>query len=131
MENIVIFKENILGASERFVLDQALHIMKYKITLIGMNKLPFIDLVEITSKTIDQVAKWQILTYKILGICPALKQLIVRINPKLIHIHMGGDGARFSRLKNIEVPFIVTFHGTDASTSDSWKKSSKNLYLKQ
>lgn len=131
MENIIVFKENTLGASERFVLDQALHIRKYKITLIGLNKLPFIILAGITSKTIDQVAKWQILMYKIFGICPALKRLIVGINPKLIHIHMGGDGARFSRLRGIKIPFIVTFHGTDASTSDSWKMNSKNLYLKQ
>jgi len=131
MENIAIFKESILGASERFVLDQAIHIRGYKVTLIGMKKLPFINLAGVTHKTIDQVTKWQIVAYKLLGICPALKRLIRGINPKLIHIHMGGDGARFSRLKGIRVPFIVTFHGTDASTSDSWKRNSKNLYLKQ
>lgn len=129
---IIIFKESILGSSERFVLDQALQIKKFDVILIGLKKLKSIDLSSIKTICVDYYSKLQIITYKLFGFCPVLVSIIKKINPQLIHIHMGCDAARFSLIRNkFKTPVIVTFHGTDATTSDEWKKSSKFLYYKQ
>ena len=130
--NIVVFKEFLLHASERFVLDQASQIKKHMVTLVGLNKLKFIDLSCIKHTCLDQYSKLQVLTYKTFGFSPKLISIIQGIKPDLVHIHMGGDGARFTTIrKKITAPVVVTFHGTDATTTDKWKKKSKHLYHSQ
>lgn len=129
MKKIVIFREQILGTSETFILKQIQFIKKYYAHLVGLTNANKLDLSTINHTSVDEYSKAQVLLYKAFGICPTLSKIFKSIQPSLIHIHMGEDAARFLNFrKKINIPTIVTFHGVDAVTSDEWKMKRRNLY---
>lgn len=131
-KKLVVFKEYLLHSSERFVLDQAQNIKNFKVTLMGLNKLKFIEFGSMKIICLDKYSKLQILFYKIFGLAPTLISLIKKEKPDILHVHMGGDAARFTAIrKKFNFPVIATFHGTDATTTDEWKKKSELIYHRQ
>jgi len=129
---VIVFKEYMLHTSERFVLDQAQNIKNFDVTLMGLNKLKYIPFDDMKVVCLDAFSKLQIILYKLLGFSPKLVSLIKNENPDILHIHMGGDAARFTAIRNkFNIPVIATFHGTDATTSDYWKKKSNLIYHRQ
>lgn len=129
MNKIVIFKESMLAASERFILDQAIYLKNFEKAFVALKNSKVIDLSSIKCSFLENFSKIEVCIYKLFGRSPTLVNIIKKIKPDLIHIHMGGDAARFALLrKKFKIPIIVTFHGTDSTVSDEWRKKSKDLY---
>lgn len=69
--------------------------------------------------------------YKFLGIAPYLLKKARQFQPRLVHVHMGKDATLFLPVsRKLGVPLLVTFHGTDATTSDEWKRSQPHITQK-
>lgn len=130
MKNIVVFRESILGISETFIFKQIRSIKKFKVTLIGLLNIHKLDISTIRHISLESL--FHVSLYKIFGKSKKLVALINEQNPSLIHIHMGGDAARFVGIRDrFKVPLLATFHGTDAVTTDDWKKKQHNLYYRK
>jgi glycosyltransferase involved in cell wall biosynthesis len=131
MKKIVIFREQILGTSETFILKQIQFIKKFYVSLVGLSNAHKLDLSNLEHWCLNEHSKFQITLYKVFGICPRLVSFLKKLEPSLIHIHTGGDAARFIKVRRkLKVPVIATFHGTDASASDAWRKKQNSFYYK-
>jgi glycosyltransferase involved in cell wall biosynthesis len=57
--------------------------------------------------------------FKLFGIAPNLVQKLRALDPVLLHAHFGSDGLRALPLaQRLDLPLIVTFHGSDATVTD-------------
>jgi colanic acid/amylovoran biosynthesis glycosyltransferase len=128
MGNIVVYKEKLLSMSETFILQQIKNIKSYDMCLVGLRCVCQLDISKIRYSTLEGKSNLGGLFYKIFGVSTLLKNLILSNKPSLVHVHMGGDAANFIKIREkLDVPVIVTFHGTDATTTDTWKL--KNFYF--
>lgn len=128
--NIIVYRESILAMSETFILKQIKAIKKFRVTLIGLINIHKLDLSTIRHESLESL--FQVTLYKIFGRSRKLFNMIREHNPSLIHIHMGGDATRFIDMRvKFNIPIVVTFHGTDATTTDAWKMKQPSIYFKK
>lgn len=126
-ENIIIYREWLLPYSETFIKEQAENLNNFLPYYFGLKKVNGIPLPEKRVITIDNGNFWGGIRYKINKIfkfSPSLVKEAQKINPKLIHAHFGPDGYKAIKLKrNLNIPLIVTFHGSDATTKKEYADS--------
>jgi len=129
MKSVLIFKDNILPASETFILSQGEGLTTFKAFYVGARKVDGIAVPagrslfindggrfgrfrEILFKAFDHVSAKQLATLR-------------RIGASLIHAHFGPDGVLAQPLaKALQLPLVVTFHGYDATTHDDFASRS-------
>ncbi|WP_446010506.1 glycosyltransferase [Candidatus Electrothrix sp.] len=69
--------------------------------------------------------------YKLFGYAPSMVQEIQKLTPCLSHVHMGKDATLYLPVHHkLNIPLAVTFHGTDATTTDEWKKEQNRITYK-
>jgi colanic acid/amylovoran biosynthesis glycosyltransferase len=71
------------------------------------------------------VGRAEHILFRMTGSAPSLVAGLRRHHPVLLHAHFGPDGALAMPLaRKLNVPFVVTFHGYDASISDETLRQS-------
>jgi colanic acid/amylovoran biosynthesis glycosyltransferase len=137
MENkkiVLIFRSEVLGLSETFILNHFKSLDDYKPVLVGWQKagngfeLSNIDSIIIAEAL--KIGKLRLLFNKYIRPDKDVIELIKEIKPSIVHIHFGPDGVQMSRIcKKLGIPFVVTLHGYDATTTTEKILFSRNMYL--
>ena len=120
--NVVIFCDHLLYPSETFIRAQAYALSDFEPVFAGTRRIAGLDLSEGQVHVISQgnvSGRFRELAFKLFGhAAPLLKQLSA-LKPALVHAHYGPNGLRALPLaRDLNVPIIVTFHGSDATITD-------------
>lgn len=123
---IVIFRSELLPASETFIAAQAHALRRYTPVFTGMRRIPTgfgLDPEECvtltrTNKLTDKLRR-RIFLHS--GAAAHFLRRLRQYRPSLIHAHFAVDAAAALPLqKQLAIPLIVTLHGYDATMSDAW-----------
>jgi colanic acid/amylovoran biosynthesis glycosyltransferase len=122
---ILVFTNQPLPISETFVYNQTMRLGRYEACFLGSKspRGPAIPLPEERVYLINSggiAGRLREFGFKIFGRLPVdVVDWIRRVQPVLIHAHFGSYGAiAFPLAGRLGLPFIVSFHGTDAAMKD-------------
>ena len=133
-KNILIYRDLILPPSETFIKNQTGMLKAFDPYFIGSRRQQGIDLPQdkvflLNNGTVS--GRFREALYKLFGYAPAMLHKIGQLQPCLAHVHMGKDATLYLPVHTkCNIPLVVTFHGTDATTSDAWKKSQRRITYK-
>lgn len=121
---VLIYRSDLLPASETFVAAQAHALRRYVPCFAGLRPIPNTLLIDPCDTTL--LARADRLADKIhrrfflqTGIAPQFIRALRRRHPVLLHAHFAIDAAAALPLqKELRIPFVVTLHGYDATMSD-------------
>jgi glycosyltransferase involved in cell wall biosynthesis len=121
--NVLIFRRELLRYSETFITNQARALKRYSPHLVGTRRadLPVselgVDASLMLPAPLGKVSEFDLLH----GVAPAVLRRGLR-HADLVHGHFGPDAALLlpvlSRGRSRAMPFVVTFHGFDATGTD-------------
>jgi colanic acid/amylovoran biosynthesis glycosyltransferase len=119
---IVVFRIQLLPASETFILAQAAAMRRFTPFFVGWRRMAGIDLPQDTSWTVDGggfKGKLRELRFRYVG--PTREQL-ARLRaraPRLVYAHFAPDGhAAMQLAEQLDVPLVTALHGYDVTVSD-------------
>ncbi len=121
---VLIYRSDLLPASETFVAAQAHALRRYTPCFAGLHPIPtslLIDpcdteLLTQTDKFADKIRRRLFLAT---GIAPQFVRALRRRQPVLLHAHFAIDAATALPLqKDLHIPLLVTLHGYDATMAD-------------
>jgi glycosyltransferase involved in cell wall biosynthesis len=137
--NIIVFRNQPIKISETFIYNQSVQLNYYKANILGVKlpKGPHIQVDSCMMKLINTGGMKGLILEILFKLCGYLPEKIVNwslsLKPKILHAHFGIDGAMIMPLaKRLNVPFIVSFLGTDATMKDKYARRSylrRRLYL--
>jgi len=124
---VAVYRRRILAKSEAFVREQALALRRWRPVLLGEWRIDGLGLDGLDVKAVHKGAgsvlqraagaAWRTLDRGPLGLC----KLARRQNPRLIHAHFGFDGVEaWPVARQLDVPLLVTLHGSDITTRMKW-----------
>ncbi|HEY9846361.1 MAG TPA: glycosyltransferase, partial [Candidatus Caenarcaniphilales bacterium] len=133
---VAIFSSRLLPASETFIRAQGEGLQQFSSYYVGLRLVEGLPLPSDRSLVVNQgglIGTLKEGVFKFLGLNPKLYREIRRLSPKLIHAHFGISGALALPLaKGLQVPLVVTFHGSDATMKDEYARRasySHRIYL--
>jgi len=119
---ILVFRIQLLPASETFIVAQAAAMRRYTPFFVGWRRMAGIDLPQDTSWTVDGggfKGKLRELRFRYLG--PTREQL-ARLRaraPRLVYAHFAPDGhAAMQLAEQLGVPLVTALHGYDVTMTD-------------
>lgn len=123
MDNVLIFRHQLFKISEPFITQQAEQLKKFKPIYLGRNRFgeapagtSSLALEDDSTQQHFHRKVWQVVTR---DPKPYLK-ILKKCDAKLIHAHFGVEGVYALPLaRALNIPLIVTFHGFDATTSNT------------
>jgi len=124
MRRVLVYRNELLPASETFIAAQASALRRYDAWFAGLRRVTNgIDLNKArviaatgTGGLQDKLLRRLYLTS---GYAPRFHQKLLSLEPALIHAHFAVDGCTALRLqKKLRAPLIVTLHGYDVTSSD-------------
>jgi colanic acid/amylovoran biosynthesis glycosyltransferase len=120
--NVIIFSDHLLELSETFIHAQASALTAFKPVYAGSQRVAGLDLRKEQVRIINHgnmLGKCRELCFKLTGFAPAFVKRLGALNPALLHAHYGPNGVWALPLaRNLKIPLIVTFHGSDATLTD-------------
>lgn len=140
---MLIYRNEILPASETFIAAQAGALRRYRPYFAGLKRVPSavtfpfdpaiedtqIVLATQTNRIKDKLARR---IYLGTGCAPSFHRRVQALKPRLIHAHFGVDGCIALPLaRKLRLPLVVTLHGYDVTRSDGALRSSHygRIYL--
>jgi len=121
---VVIYRSDLLPASETFVAAQAHALRRYAPWFAGLQPIPTSLLIDPCETTLlcrrdnlsDKIRRRLFLAT---GMAPQFILNVQRRQPVLLHAHFAIDAAAaLSLQKRLRIPMVVTLHGYDATMSD-------------
>jgi colanic acid/amylovoran biosynthesis glycosyltransferase len=135
---VLIFRNELLPASETFVLAQARALRQFEPIFAGVHPAQrSLDLGAepiFASPHCTTLGKVMRRVFWHTGFSRTLYLELEKLQPDLIHAHFALDGAAALPIHNLlQIPLIVTLHGYDVSSSDAVLKRSKEgrVYLRK
>ncbi len=124
MKQIVIYRTELLPASETFIAAQTAALKKYSPWFAGLKRLP--DGLPLDPGCVLSLTKENLLKDKLrrrfylrTGVAPDFHRSLRDLRPSLIHAHFAVDACVALPLKRtLQVPLVVTLHGYDVTRSD-------------
>jgi glycosyltransferase involved in cell wall biosynthesis len=139
MPRVLIFKETLLPASETFILAQMHALRRYQPRLAGLEAveggLPLPQETLLLSRSSPGVvAALCAKLYRRTGIAPRFHAAARSFQPELVHAHFASGGRSALPLaRTLQVPLIVTLHGSDVtvrrSSSDTYRRLAEEASL--
>ncbi|MCU1340703.1 MAG: glycosyl transferase group 1 [Candidatus Acidoferrum typicum] len=119
---LIVYRDELLGASETFVLGQAESLSSFQPFYVGLRGRSGLSLPESRFHIVGRdglIGKLQRARFKLLGPNPSLVSMLAEKRPALIHAHFGPDGCNAIALAHaLRVPLVVTLHGYDVTVDD-------------
>jgi colanic acid/amylovoran biosynthesis glycosyltransferase len=120
---VIIYSDYLLAASETFIHAQARALSEFEPVYAGSRRIPGLDLsgeqVHLLNPKKDLWGKYRELGFKLTGFAPDFVGRLHRLNAVLLHAHHGPNGLRALPLaRDLKIPLIVTFHGSDVTVTD-------------
>jgi glycosyltransferase involved in cell wall biosynthesis len=124
VRRILIYRKELLAASETFIAGQAASLKRYSPWFAGLKREPgglTLDPARVLSLTTENRLRDKLArrAYLRAGLAPQFHLGLRSIRPSLIHAHFAPDGAgALTLLQHLIVPLIVTLHGYDVTADD-------------
>ena len=119
---VIIFCDHLLYPSETFIHAQASALSGFEPVYAGSRRVVGLDLREEHIHIINHGKIWgkcRELCFKLSGFAPDFVKRLAALSPVLLHAHYGPNGLRALPIaRNLKIPLIVTFHGSDATITD-------------
>lgn len=116
---VLVFTTVLLPYSQTFIRDHVTSLRIFSPLLIGLKRVPGLNLDGIRTEIIADSAVQRYLLYWF-GISRKLDQIIAQTGSRLIHCHFVDGGALLARYcKRRAIPMIVTVHGSDVLRKDA------------
>jgi glycosyltransferase involved in cell wall biosynthesis len=135
--NLVIYRDELLGASETFILRQAEALREFRPVYVGLRSVEGLR-VPVERRELLVEPGWLNRARRLLCqfVGPSDRQAarVRALSPALIHAHFGPDATHAMPLaRALGVPLVVTHHGYDVTTEDHAlaRSASLRLYLKR
>lgn len=137
--NVLIFRSELLPASETFVAAQAHALRRFAPCFAGLQRIPTglkLDAEETVVLTRQNTLpdKFRRRLFLLTGAAPDFVRALERRRAVLLHAHFAVDAAVALPLhKQLRIPLLVTLHGYDATMSDAALRStaSGRVYLRR
>ena len=124
MRHVLIYRTELLAASETFIAGQTASLKRYLPWFAGLKREPAglpLDPDRVLALT-TRNGLWDKLfrrTYLRAGLAPSFHRRLCSIQPALVHAHFATDGASaLTLLEHLPVPLVVTLHGYDVTADD-------------
>jgi glycosyltransferase involved in cell wall biosynthesis len=123
MHKVLVFKENLLPASETFILAQMNALTEYEPVLAGLERthpsLPLPQKPILLSSQPPSISDVRAKLYRRTGAAPLFHFKAKRSRPDLVHAHFASGGRTALPLaRALQVPLLVTLHGSDITVHD-------------
>src|SRR5271165_4379222 len=124
MRRVLVYRNELLPASETFIAAQAGAMRRYDAWFAGLRRVANgIDLnnarVIAATENSSLLGKLRRRLYLTSGYAPRFNKKLRSLEPALIHAHFAVDGCMALRIqKKLRAPLIVTLHGYDVTSSD-------------
>jgi glycosyltransferase involved in cell wall biosynthesis len=136
---VLIYRSDLLPASETFVAAQAHALRRYSPFFAGLRPVPASLLIDPCETTIlthsDKLSdKLRRRFFLRTGIAPHFVRALERRHPVLLHAHFALDAAAALPLQaQLNIPLIVTLHGYDATMTDEalHRSTAGRVYLRR
>lgn len=119
---VLIYRDKLLASSQTFIREQAEAMTGYTPFYIGTRKIKGLNLPKERVITINKGTSigWvREASFKALNFAPFFYSKLNKLNPALIHAHLGPDGVwALPIAQKLGIPSILTFHGYDATIKD-------------
>jgi colanic acid/amylovoran biosynthesis glycosyltransferase len=120
-QKVIYYRDHLLPASETFIRAQGEGLRQFEPYYVGMRPVNGLLLPQERTYLLNNGGAWGYLqeySLKLGAVPPALGRAVRTISPSLIHAHFGKDAAHILPLvRGSRIPFLVTFHGWDATVS--------------
>jgi glycosyltransferase involved in cell wall biosynthesis len=135
---VAIFTCRLLPQSETFIRAQGEAMRKYTPYYVGCRHVAGLELPGERTMVVNSGGRAGHLAeaaFKYFGRNPTLERRLAALRPRLIHAHFGPCAALALPLaRRLGLPLVVTYHGTDATTSDDvWRRGTHThrIYLRR
>ena len=134
---VLIYRSQLLPPSETFIQSQTAFMNSFRPYFVGRSRIPGIELPDdslwVANKG-GRLGRLEELRFRILGPSSDLMKRMRALEPKIVHGHFGPDACEAIPLAaRLNVPLITTFHGFDATLTDSALQATRQgrRYLRQ
>ena len=119
---VIIFENHLLGLTETFVQAQASALSQFEPVYAGSRKDTGLDVHKEQMLLLNQGGFWgscRELRFKLTGFAPEFMKRLAALRPALLHAHHGPNGLYALPIaRNLKIPLIITFHGSDITITD-------------
>jgi colanic acid/amylovoran biosynthesis glycosyltransferase len=120
---VIVYSDYLLAASETFIHAQASALSEFEPVYAGSRRIPGLDLsgeqIHILNPNKDLWGKCRELGFKLTGFAPDFVARLGTLSAVLLHAHHGPNGLRALPIaRDLKIPLIVTFHGSDVTVTD-------------
>jgi colanic acid/amylovoran biosynthesis glycosyltransferase len=120
-QKVIFYRDHLLPVSETFIRAQGEGLQHFEPHYIGMRPVNGLLLPEDRTYLLNPggaFGYFREYSLKLGAVPPALARVVRNIAPSLVHAHFGRDAAHILPLvRSFRMPFLVTFHGWDATVS--------------
>jgi colanic acid/amylovoran biosynthesis glycosyltransferase len=133
----LIYRSQLLPPSETFIQSQAAFMKNFRPFFVGRSRVPGLELPAESVWVANQggpLGRLQDFRFRALGPGAECRTKMQALDPKIIHGHFGSDACEAIPLASfLNVPLVVTFHGSDATRTDSALRRTRHgrRYLRQ
>jgi len=119
---VIIYENHLLGLTETFVYAQASALSQFEPAYAGSRKDVGLDVRKEQMLLLNQGGFWgncRELGFKLTGFAPQFMKRLRALRPVLLHAHHGPNGLYALPIaRNLQIPLVVTFHGSDITITD-------------
>ena len=119
---VIIYENHLLGLTETFVQAQASALSQFEPVYAGSRKDAGLDVRKEQIHLLNQGGFWgncRELGFKLTGFAPEFMKRLRTLRPGLLHAHHGPNGLyALPIVRNLKIPLVVTFHGSDITITD-------------
>ena len=137
INNLVIYRDELLGASEPFILRQAEALREFRPVYVGLGSVEGLQVPPERRQLLiepGRLHRARRLFCRLFGPSGRQAARVRALSPALIHAHFGPDATHAMPLARVlGVPLVVTHHGYDVTIEDRTlaRSLSLRLYLKR
>ncbi len=128
--NFIIYRDDLLGASETFIPAQAESLNRFRPFYLGLRQIPGLPLPQGRFHFISRAGlagKVKVAHFRFGGPSATLRRMLIDLGPALVHAHFAPDACNALALAHaLHVPLVASFHGYDLTVRDDHQAS---LYM--
>lgn len=119
---VIIYENHLLGLTETFVRAQASSLSEFEPIYAGSRKDVGLEVDKEQIHLLHKGGFWgnyRELRFKLTGFAPEFMKRLGALRPALLHAHHGPNGFYALPIaRNLKIPLVVTFHGSDITIAD-------------
>jgi glycosyltransferase involved in cell wall biosynthesis len=122
---VIIYENHLLGLTETFVQAQTGALSQFDPVFAGSRRIPGLDVREEQIFLLNRGGFWATcgeIGFKLTGFAgwaPGFIRRLSALRPVLLHAHHGPNGIwALPIVRNLKIPLVVTFHGSDITITD-------------